>query len=216
MNLTCVGASRDEIDAVIHRTVDAGIENIVALRGDAPQGDAEFVAHEDGFSHANELIDHIRRMEGLPNPLGLAVAGYPETHQEAKNLDIDIANLKRKVDAGADIVITQLFYDNAAYFEFVERVRAAGIDVPVIPGLMPIQSGRQIQRIASMCGAHLPLDLLERLEDAGDDDELATEIGTEQCITQSKELLAHGVPGIHFYVLNRSPQIRRIVRALPF
>ena len=155
-------------------------------------------------------------MEGLPNPLGLAVAGYPETHQEAKNLDIDIANLKRKVDAGADIVITQLFYDNAAYFEFVERVRAAGIDVPVIPGLMPIQSGRQIQRIASMCGAHLPLDLLERLEDAGDDDELATEIGTEQCITQSKELLAHGVPGIHFYVLNRSPQIRRIVRALPF
>ena len=215
-HLTCVGASRDEIDAVIHRTVDAGIENIVALRGDAPQGDAEFVAHEDGFSHANELIDHIRRMEGLPNPLGLAVAGYPETHQEAKNLDIDIANLKRKVDAGADIVITQLFYDNAAYFEFVERVRAAGIDVPVIPGLMPIQSGRQIQRIASMCGAHLPLDLLERLEDAGDDDELATEIGTEQCITQSKELLAHGVPGIHFYVLNRSPQIRRIVRALPF
>jgi methylenetetrahydrofolate reductase (NADPH) len=214
-HLTCVGASKSDIDEVIAKIAAEGIENIVALRGDAPQGTEGFVAHEDGFAHANELVSHIRSSHESPRPFGLAVAGYPEKHQEAASLDIDIENLKHKVDAGADIIITQLFYDNAAFFAYCDKVRAARIDIPIVPGLMPIQSFSQIQRIAALCGARLPDELLERLENAGDDDKIATEIGTEQCIAQSKELLDQGVSGIHFYVLNRSPQIRRIVRALP-
>ena len=213
-HLTCVGASKSEIDTVIRKIVDEGIENIVALRGDAPQGAEGFVAHAEGFAHANELVSHIRSQDSS-RQFGLAVAGYPEKHQEAASIDVDIENLKRKVDAGADIIITQLFYDNPAFFTYCDKVRAAGIDIPIVPGLMPIQSSSQIQRIASLCGAGLPDDLLERLEDAGDDDEMATEIGTEQCIAQSNELLAYGVAGIHFYVLNRSSQIRRIMKALP-
>jgi len=214
-HLTCVGASKSEIEGVVRKIADEGIENIVALRGDPPQGQENFVAHAEGFAHANELVSHIRSIEDPDRPFGLAVAGYPEKHLEAESLDVDIVNLKRKVDTGADLVITQLFYDNAAFFSYRDKVRAAGIDVPVVPGLMPIQSSSQIQRIASLCGAVLPPHLLADLKTAADDDEKATEIGTAQCIAQSKELLSNGAPGIHFYVLNRSPQIRRIVRALP-
>jgi len=214
-HLTCVGASKDEVSEVVTKIREAGIENIVALRGDPPKGRDSFVAHENGFSHANELVEHIRSTENASQPFGLAVAGYPEKHLEAENLDIDIENLKRKVDAGADIIVTQLFYDNAAFFAYQDKVRAAGIDLPLVPGLMPIQSSSQIQRIASLCGAALPADLLSELQAAGEDDEKATEIGTAQCIEQSKELLANGAPGIHYYVLNRSPQIRRIMKALP-
>jgi methylenetetrahydrofolate reductase (NADPH) len=186
----------------------------VALRGDAPQGQNTFVTHEDGFAHADELVSHIRETEDASTPFGLAVAGYPEKHQEAENIDVDIENLKKKVDAGADIIITQLFYDNDAFLAYRDKVKAAGIDIPIVPGLMPIQSSSQIQRIASMCGARLPDDLLKQLEDAGEDDDAATRIGTEQCIIQSRELLDSGAPGIHYYVLNRSPQIRRIVKGL--
>ena len=213
-HLTCVGASRSDIEAVIRKIRAEGIENIVALRGDAPQGQDGFVAHEDGFVHANELVEHIRATEDANGPLGLAVAGYPEKHQEAESIDVDIRNLRRKVDAGADIIITQLFYNNEAFYAYRDKVSAAGIAIPLVPGLMPIQSSHQIQRIASLCGAALPDELLEKLEDAGEDDEIATEIGTEQCIEQSVDLLKNGVPGIHFYVLNRSPQIREIVSSL--
>jgi methylenetetrahydrofolate reductase (NADPH) len=213
-HLTCVGASSSEIDEVVRKIAAEGIGNIVVLRGDAPQGQGNFIAHDDGFSYANELVSHIRSNEDSAQRFGLAVAGYPEKHQEAESLGVDIANLKRKVDAGADIIITQLFYDNQAFFTYRDKVHAAGIDIPIVPGLMPIQSSSQIQRIAALCGARLPDDLLGRLEDAGDNDEMATEIGTKQCIAQSKELLDNGVPGIHFYVLNRSPQITRIVKAL--
>ena len=212
-HLTCVGACRAEIKDVIRKIEAAGIENIVALRGDAPQGQDTFVAHEDGFAHANELVEHIRATE-MERPIGIAVAGYPEKHQEAKNLDVDIQNLKRKVDAGADVIITQLFYDNDAFLVYRDKVRAAGVEIPIVPGLMPIQSSSQIQRIASLCGAVLPDDLLRKLQDTGEDDENATAIGTEQCVSQSETLLKEGVPGIHYYVLNRSPQIRRIVRSL--
>jgi methylenetetrahydrofolate reductase (NADPH) len=213
-HLTCVGASRADIDSIVKKISDEGIGNIVALRGDAPQGQGGFVAHEDGFAHANELVEHIRETENTDRPFGLAVAGYPEKHQEAESLDTDIENLKRKVDAGADIIITQLFYANDAFYRYRDKVRAAGVAIPIVPGLMPIQSSHQIQRIASLCGAILPDDLLERLEDAGEDDEMATEIGTEQCVEQSNDLLANDAPGIHYYVLNRSPQIRRIIKAL--
>lgn len=213
-HLTCVGASRSEIEAVVHRIAEAGIDNIVALRGDPPKGQDSFVAHAEGFAHANELVSFIRSIEPADRPFGIAVAGYPEKHLEAPSLDVDIDNLGRKVDAGADAVITQLFYDNATFFAWRDKVVAAGVDVPIVPGLMPIQSSSQIQRIASLCGAVLPPDLLAALEAAGDDDEKATAVGTEQCIAQSRELLDAGVPGIHYYVLNRSPQIRRIVGGL--
>jgi methylenetetrahydrofolate reductase (NADPH) len=213
-HLTCVGASRSDIDTIVRKIAETGIGNIVALRGDAPQGQDKFLAHEGGFAHANELVAHIRETEDASTPFGLAVAGYPEKHQEAPSIDIDIENVKKKVDAGADIIITQLFYDNDAFLAYRDKVTAAGIDIPIIPGLMPIQSSSQIQRIASMCGARLPDDLLEQLEDAGEDDEIATRIGTEQCIVQSRELLDAGAPGIHYYVLNRSPQISRIIKGL--
>ncbi len=213
-HLTCVGASRSDIDAIVRRIAEAGIRNIVALRGDVPQRQKTFAAHEDGFAHANELVSHIRETEDTSTPFGLAVAGYPEKHQEAETLDIDIENLKKKVDAGADIIITQLFYNTYAFLAYRDKVTAVGINIPIIPGLMPIQSSNQIQRIASMCGAHLPNDLLEQLEDAGEDDDAVTRIGTEHCIIQSRELLDAGVPGIHYYVLNRSSQIRRIVKGL--
>jgi methylenetetrahydrofolate reductase (NADPH) len=215
-HLTCVGASRMEIDETLERISDAGIQNIVALRGDPPRGERGFVAPDNGYSHAYQLVEHIRQFEQKrgKGPFGIAVAGYPEKHLEAPTIETDIANLKRKVESGADIIITQLFFDNTFFFDFVERVRAAGITVPVIPGLMPIQSVKQIKRITSMCGSSIPQELQRQLDTALDDDERASEIGVWQCIGQARELLMHGAPGIHFYVLNRSTQVRRIMEAL--
>jgi len=214
-HLTCVGTSRAELRDTLKRTSDAGIQNIVALRGDPPEGDTDFVPPTDGLAHANELVAYIRYTEEDDSPFGIAVAGYPEKHIEAESLEADIANLKRKVEAGGDIVITQLFYDNAFYFDYVERLRAAGIEAPVVPGLMPIRSVAQIRRITSMCGATLPADLMKKLETAINDDRKARRIGTEQCIRQATELLEQGAPGIHFYVLNRLTQIREIIQSLP-
>ncbi|MGH7802667.1 MAG: methylenetetrahydrofolate reductase [NAD(P)H] [Thermodesulfobacteriota bacterium] len=215
-HLTCVGASRNELDEILRRISESSIRNIVALRGDPPQGDKTFTPPLDGYAHANQLVDHIRRLESEKGqePFGIAVAGYPEKHLEAPSMEIDIANLKRKIEAGGDIVITQLFFDNKFFFEFVERARTAGITVPIIPGLMPILSVKQIKRITSMCGSSLPHELQLELESAADDDEKASEIGIRQCIRQAKELLKLGVPGIHFYVLNKSTHIRQIVEAL--
>lgn len=214
-HLTCVGSSRTDIDDILSKIRDAGIHNIVALRGDPPQGSDTFVAPKDGFAHANELITHIRATEPSAAPFGLAVAGYPEKHIEASDLDTDIQNLKRKVDAGGDIIITQLFYDNQAYFNFVDKVRAAGIQVPIVAGLMPILSAKQIQRITSMCGSSIPSDLGKKLNAAIDDDDKATKIGIDQCIAQATELLDKGAPGIHFYVLNKHTHMAEIMDALP-
>lgn len=215
-HLTCVGASRNELDEILRRISDSSIRNIVALRGDPPQGDKTFIPPPDGYAHANQLVEHIRRLESEKGqePFGIAVAGYPEKHIEAPSMEIDIANLKRKVEAGGDIIITQLFFDNKIFFNFVERARATGMTVPIIPGLMPILSVRQIKRITSMCGSSIPHELQQELDSAADDDEMASEIGIRQCIRQAKDLLSHGVPGIHFYVLNKSTHIRQIVEAL--
>jgi len=215
-HLTCVGASRNELDEILRRISDSSIRNIVALRGDPPQGDKTFIPPPDGYAHANQLVEHIRRLESGKGqePFGIAVAGYPEKHIEAPSMEIDIANLKRKVEAGGHIIITQLFFDNKFFFNFVERARTAGITVPIIPGLMPILSVKQIKRITSMCGSSIPHELQLELESAADDDEKASEIGIRQCIRQARELLQHGVPGIHFYVLNKSTHIRRITEAL--
>lgn len=215
-HLTCVGASRAELEALIAGIVASGVQNIVALRGDPPKGDSTFVPPPDGYAHAIELVEHIRRFEREPQgrPVGIAVAGYPEKHVEALDHATDLAHLKRKVDAGADVVITQLFYDNADYFAFVRNARAIGITVPIVPGLLPIVSARQIRRITAMCGARIPAALAAELEQAGDDDRVAEEVGIRQCVRQAAELLAEGAPGIHFYVLNKSSHMERIMTRL--
>jgi methylenetetrahydrofolate reductase (NADPH) len=215
-HLTCVGTSRTTLDEILQGIVEAGIRNIVALRGDPPKGEETFVPPADGLAHANELVAHIRRFERQwgQGTLGIAVAGYPEKHLEAVDFNTDIASLKRKVEAGGDVIITQLFFDNAFFFAFVERVRAAGITVPIIPGLMPILSAKQITRITSMCGSSIPSALRADLDAAGDDDVKARAIGARQCIEQAQELLANGVPGIHFYVLNAITPIKHIMAAL--
>ena len=209
-HLTCVGSTRKEIDEVLGKVAAAGIENIVALRGDPPQGEERFVAVEGGFAHADELVAHIRRQHDF----GIAVAGYPEKHVEAPDMDTDLRHLKHKTEAGADVVITQLFYQNSDYFAFVERTRALGIDVPVVPGLLPIQSYQQIRRITQMCGSVIPDALREQLQAAGDDAAGIRDIGVRWCVDQCQELLARAVPGIHFYVLNRAEQMERILSGL--
>lgn len=212
-HLTCVGSSRMDIDEILHAIRAAGIRNIVALRGDPPRGEDVFVPPKDGFAHGDELVAHIRSTEPQDDAFGLAVAGYPEKHLEAPDFETDIANLKRKVESGGDIVITQLFYDNDHFFRFVDRVRTAKITAPIVPGLMPILSAGQIQRIASLCGAEIPTALQDELNRATDDD--AVQVGIDQCIAQATELLERGAPGIHFYVLNKSTHMRAIIRALP-
>lgn len=215
-HLTCVGASITDLDHIINRIYEANIRNIVALRGDPPHGEETFVPPTDGLSHAHELVKHIREFEKKVGSerFGIAVAGYPEKHLEAESMEKDIANLKSKIEAGADVIITQLFFENDFFFNFIKRVREAGINVPIIPGLMPIISVRQIQHITSMCGSSIPPELQSELNLAVDDDDKAHEIGVRQCIRQAKDLIANGVKGIHFYVLNKTTHIRRIMEAI--
>lgn len=212
-HLTCVGSSRADLAQILRDIHNAGIRNIVALRGDPPKGETAFVAPKDGFGHANDLVQFIReteKKEGL-GPFGIAVAGYPEKHIEAPNMEADLANLKKKVDAGADCVVTQLFYDNNHYFKFVDEARALGINIPIIPGLLPVLSAKQVLRITSMCGSCLPPYLQSELESAGEDVSKAEEIGVRQCVAQASELLDRGAPGIHFYVLNKSSHMLKIM-----
>ncbi|QEG37124.1 methylenetetrahydrofolate reductase [NAD(P)H] [Bythopirellula goksoeyrii] len=208
-HLTCVGNTADQLRAYLHRALDLEIDNVVALRGDPPKGETSFRSVEGGFSHANELVKFIRDEF---HHMGIAVAGYPETHQEAVSAEADLTNLKRKVDAGADIVITQLFYDNADFFAFRDKYQAAGLDVPLVPGLLPVTNGAQIQRISSLCGAKLPPDFLAALSEHEDGSEGQFEVGVEFATKQAAELVAAGVPGIHFYVLNKSEATERVLR----
>ncbi len=207
-HLTCVGATVDQLRGYLRRAADEGVENVVALRGDPPRGDTKFEPVPGGLSYANELVGLVRSEFA---DCGIAVAGYPETHQEAPSPQADLANLKRKVDAGADVVITQLFYENADFFAFRERCREIGIGVPIVPGLLPITNFAQIKRITSLCGAKLPQDLVAGLEAAGDDTEKQFELGIDAAIRQTQELIDAGVPGIHFYVLNRSEAAARVL-----
>lgn len=218
-HLTCVGSSSKEIDSILNKIHKYGIKNIVALRGDPPKGKSQFKPSKDGYSHANELVEHIRRFEKRNNypaesKFGIAIAGYPEKHLEAPSFEVDLKNLKKKVDAGADVIITQLFFDNRYYFDFVDKVRNEGINIPVIPGLMPILSVNQIKKITTMCGSTIPDNLINKLNNASDNDAYAEEIGINQCIEQSKELLKNGAPGIHYYVLNKSYHIKRILNSV--
>lgn len=206
-HLTCVGSSHSEITATLEEMRRHNIENIVALRGDPPQADGVFTPPKAGYSHANQLVEHIRSFGGF----GVGVAGYPEKHQEASTVEADLYNLKRKVDSGADVVITQLYYDNRHFYRFVEQCRDIGIHQPIVPGLMPILGLEQIKRITGMCGASIPEQLLRNLEEAGDDRERVHEIGITHTANQARDLLNHGVPGIHFYVLNRHFHIAEIM-----
>ncbi len=185
--------------------------NIVALRGDPPQGEAEFRPVSGGLSYANELVSLIR---GEFPQFGVAVAGYPEKHREAPSPEVDLENLKRKVDAGADVVITQLFYNNHDYFRFRDRCQAAGIGVPIVPGILPVTNLAQIRRIAALCGAKLPGDFQAALEKHADSAEGQFNVGVEFATAQVRELVESGAPGLHFYVLNKSPATSGVLAAV--
>lgn len=201
-HLTCVGSTENDLRRYLQNASQQNIDFLVALRGDPPQGDTEFKAVEGGFSYANELVEFIRAE--FPD-FGIAVAGYPEVHQEAISAESDLENLKRKVDAGADIVITQLFYDNKDYFDFCDRCIAAGISIPIVPGVLPVTSLTQIQRITSLCGSKLPGSFVQRLGEKGESNtEWQFEVGVEFAAAQVQNLVANGAPGVHFYVLNKS------------
>ncbi len=209
-HLTCVGSDKDELRSVLDILQDKGIQNVLALRGDPPQGQDKFVKPENGFAYANELVEFIR--ENYDFCIG--VAGYPEGHIECPDLSVDLENLKRKVDAGADFIVTQLFFDNRFFFNFVDRARKLGIQVPIIPGIMPILNFKQTQRFTKMCGATIPSLLLGRLEAAQDDPETVRKIGVDHAIVQCELLLQEGAPGIHFYTLNRSNATLKILETL--
>ena len=207
-HLTCVGATRDELGIVLDKIRNAGIENLLALRGDPPKGQTEFKAVDGGFRYANELVEFIR--DRYHSSVCLGGAGYPEKHPECGNPAVDLANLKRKVEAGLDFVITQLFFDNRHYFEFAERARRAGIQVPILAGIMPITNAAQAERF----GATIPFPLAEELDRRRDDPKAVLELGVAHATAQCVELLQRGVPGIHFYTLNRSTATREIYTAL--
>lgn len=210
-HLTCVAASRDEIARVLDDLRSQKIENILALRGDPPAGTTMFVPVEGGFRYANELIAFIREHH---DHFCLGAACYPEGHPEAPNREADLANLKRKVDAGVNFLITQLFFDNADFFAFREQTQRIGITVPIIAGIMPILSVGQIRRFTQMCGAKIPADLLRRVEAVEDDHEAVRQIGMYHSTQQCLELLRNGVAGIHFYTLNRSTATRAIFQLI--
>ncbi len=215
-HLTCVGSSRDELNAVLGRLRDGGIENVLALRGDPPKGESKFVPPADGFAYAEELIRFIRA--GFP--FGVGAACYPEGHVECvrsdgrRDLDRDLRHLVAKVDAGADFLVTQLFFDNDAYFNFVARARKAGIGVPIIPGIMPITNLEQIRRFTDMCGASLPQTLIKEMERFKDNADAVLSQGVAYATAQCFDLLQRGAPGIHFYTLNKSSATRTILAAL--
>jgi methylenetetrahydrofolate reductase (NADPH) len=211
-HFTCVGSGRTEMAGVLDRLVGAGIENIIALRGDPPAGSDTFIQPPDGFGHAADLVAFIRERFG--DRVCLAAAGYPEGHIECRDLDADLDHLATKVRAGADFLITQLFFDNRYYFAFVERARAIGITVPIIPGIMPIGNVAQIERFTKMCGATIPPALFAELDRCRNDPAAVTALGVAHATAQCVELLHGGAPGIHFYTLNQSPASRIILTAL--
>ena len=210
-HLTCVGHSRAELEALVEQFLAMGVENILALRGDPPAGQQQFQAAPGGFSYAAELVRFIREKD---HHLCIGGAGYPEGHVETPLREDDLRHLKAKVDAGLDFVITQLFFDNAFYFDFVERARRVGINVPIVPGIMPITNIEQLERFVRLCGATVPMRLVLQLERYRDDPEAVVQLGVAHATVQCMELLSRGVPGIHFYTLNRSPATRLIVSAL--
>ena len=205
-HLTCVEATRDDLGRVVDSLKVAGINNVLALRGDPPSGQSEFQVTERGFAHANQLIEFIRDR----SEMCIGAACYPEGHPESAGLDVDLEHTKRKVDAGADFLITQLFFDNDRFLSLRERAEKIGIKVPIVAGIMPILSVKQVKRFTTMCGASLPNALRKKIEAVEDDTEAVRHIGTYHATQQCLALLDADVAGIHFYTLNRSAATRAI------
>ena len=209
-HFTCVGATVEELRATLDRMRAAGIENVLALRGDPPAGQDEWTATEGGLSYSRELIEMIR----ADYDFAIGAACFPEVHVHAESAESDLRYLKEKVDAGARFLITQLFFDNASYYDFVARAREIGVEVPIVPGIMPITNYGQICRITEMCGSVIPAHLVAELDVRADDPHAVTDFGVAYATLQCADLLAKGAPGIHFYTLNRSPATRAILSAL--
>src|SRR5689334_18026963 len=210
-HLSCVGEPVGRLRQILDEITAAGIDNVLALRGDPPRGEADWKPHPDGLSSSVELIELIRASYDF----SIGATCFPEVHPEAPDLDHDLRFLKRKVDAGATFLITQLFFDNEDYFRFVDNARDYGIAVPIIAGIMPITNFEQIKRFTTLCGAGIPTPLYEQLEARNaDGDEAVAELGVAYATLQCADLLARGAPGIHFYTLNKSPATRAILSAL--
>ena len=206
-HVTCAAQSREEVHQVLARYEAGEIENVIALRGDPPRGQDSFAPVEDGFTHATDLLRHIRSNFGF----GLGAACYPEGHPEAPDLRTDVEYVKRKVDEGAEFLITQLFFDNSDFYRFLEMARASGVGAPIVAGVLPILSGAQIRRFTALCGASIPRDIDARLDRLGEDDNAVRELGIELATSQIADLRANGVQGIHFYALNRAYSIGKIL-----
>jgi methylenetetrahydrofolate reductase (NADPH) len=209
-HFTCVGATVGELRAMLDRMRDAGIENVLALRGDPPQGQEEWTATDGGLSYSRELIELIR----ADYDFTIGAACFPEVHIHAASAESDLGYCREKVNAGARFLITQLFFDNQVYWDFVARARDAGIDVPIVPGIMPIGNVAQIKRFTEMCGASIPERLRRELDRRADQPDAVADFGVAYATLQCADLLANGAPGIHFYTLNRSPATRAILSAL--
>ena len=209
-HFTCVGASVPELQATLAEMQDAGIDNVLALRGDPPAGQEGWTKTDGGLEYSRELVELISG--GYPFAIGAAC--FPEAHVHATTPEDDLEHLAAKVRAGVNFLITQLFFDNAVYFDFIERARSAGIGVPIIPGVMPITRVGQVERMASMCGSSIPDALRRELHARGEDPEAVLDFGVAYATLQCAELLAAGAPGVHFYTLNRSPATRAILSAL--
>jgi methylenetetrahydrofolate reductase (NADPH) len=211
-HLSCVGEPTDRLIEILHEIADAGIDNVLALRGDPPRGEAEWTPHPEGLEYSINLIELIKSRFDFC----IGAACFPEVHPEARDADQDLHYAKQKVDAGASFLITQLFFDNEDYFDFVQRARAIGIEVPIIAGIMPITNFEQVKRFTTLCGATIPEPLHEQLErhHSSDDGEGVMDLGVAYATLQCADLLARGAPGIHFYTLNKSPATRAIVSAL--
>jgi len=209
-HLTCVGATKEELEGVLGRLAAQGVENVLALRGDPPKGETAFVPTAGGFQYANELAALVAR----DGRFCIGGACYPEGHVECRDLDRGVQHLKLKVDAGARFLITQLFFEPRVYFDFVARARKAGITVPIVPGLMPVTNVEQLERFTSMCGASIPAELKGRLERVRDDPQVVMNVGIDHATSQCAELLRGGAPGIHFYTLNQSPSARAVFENL--
>jgi methylenetetrahydrofolate reductase (NADPH) len=209
-HFTCVGATVPELRETLDRIAEAGLDNVLALRGDPPQGQEEWTKTEGGLEYSRELVELV----SADYPFAIGAACFPETHIHATSPEDDLRYLKEKVDAGAAFLITQLFFDNAAFYDFVARARGIGIEVPIIPGILPITNIAQLERITSLCGAVIPPALLHELEGRREQPDAVADFGVAYATLQCADLLAAGAPGIHFYTLNRSPATRAILSAL--
>lgn len=206
-HLTCVGSTIEQLRSYLDEAKAIGVDYIVALRGDPPKGESQFTQTQGGLRYANELVSMLR--SEYPD-FGILVAGYPEVHQEAPSAEVDLENLKRKVDSGADVVVTQLFYNNEDFYRFRDRCQKAGIRIPIIPGVLPVISLASIQRIASLCKAALPQGFVDELSKS-DKDDWQFNVGTEFATKQVADLIQSGIPGIHFYVLNSSRATSKVL-----